>query len=192
MTRYGKIESQSGTLSYQGKHHYRGIAPYPANLLLLQGSTWEEFNFFGEFVGDWIWNGTYWLSTQAFVDRSPMTLGTAFSAATSSVDFPCDEGTNLWIESAIVAVQVNAASTAANYWAFTLSRINAAGTATTLLTQNTQGQAAKTWVNYSATLNLHVDLTATGTKTLRLADSRPAGTIQRRGTQSVKYRLARK
>jgi hypothetical protein len=156
----------------------------PSNLYI--GRVWHEITVAGLYIGSWVWNGTYWLSIQAFKEDITTTLGNTVS----NVVFDLDPASNILLTAINASVQCNVLATATVNWGWNLSRINSAGVLTSLATGNNIGQPANTWQNFNTPLNIHVNLAATGAKGIRYLDTR-TGNISKAGTISFTYRKAR-
>jgi hypothetical protein len=132
-----------------------------------RGQTWRERDSNNDFVQDWFWNGTYWLSTREYI--AVYNNGTATLSATSSanpVSFAHTLPANIFVKDFTVSARVESASspggaidTASSYWTFDVLTITAASSAIvsgapTLSMQN------GTW---SAFYNLRLDSTAINT-----------------------------
>ncbi len=174
------------SISYSGKRHYVGLSPYP--FTPVKGDKWSEFDSFNNFIEEWIWNGNYWLTKQIFYHS--LTTLSAFSATASIADFPVDPITNIFVTNLIANFQINSNSTSTNAWTWTLSRNNATNTPTTLGSITTAGVAANTWTVVKAAINLHINVAATVTRGMRIAESR-VGNLTKMGTAMVEYKKAK-
>jgi hypothetical protein len=160
--------------------HIDAIAPTD----LYVGRTWIEPTASGGET--WIWNGTYWLSSQVYKESINTTSGNT----TYSMVFDLDPAYNIFFLNAIATINCTVAATATINWSWNIARINSTGAASTLVSGNNIGQAATTWQTFKNTANVHVNLAATGAVGLRYLDTR-TGNISKAGTISFCYRKAR-
>jgi hypothetical protein len=156
----------------------------PINLYI--GRIWHEITTSGLYIGSWIWNGTYWLSFQTF----DCCLTTASVNAATTLTYPIDTAYNIFLLNAIATIQCTANANPAINWGWAWSRVNSAGTATTIVSANNAGQAANTWQTFKTLVNQHINVANTGAVGLRLAETRN-GAINKTGSIKLEYKRVR-
>jgi hypothetical protein len=183
MPKSSKIEKDSRIVgNYQT---YRGIAPFPGTAVI--GDIWQELNGSGGFLEEWIWNGTYWLSTKTFFrEYSTIAIGTAVP----NPAYPLTSSYNVFVTKLYGLIFSNVAATGSVNWGWSLRTTTVAGTATTIATANNNGQAANSWGYYETAVNTLITYNNPSRVLIDTLQIR-TGTISAKGTVGYEYRKAR-
>lgn len=169
-----------------GKKTTRGTTP-PANPAI--GDCFEEVTTTGQWVRAWVWNGTYWLSTQEFAKSYSLVNA---SAAATSVYFDIPPNVNLYILAFNSNVLLGTTNSAVSYWALTPFRANNNGSATSLTTAiNSSSQSASTWWLVNNPINNHITVATTTTRALRVDVTKTGTPSNINGGFEISYRLSR-
>ncbi len=151
------------------------------------GSLWTEVTATGQFVEDWYWNGTYWLSKQKY-------NASAETEASASLDLPLAVPitTNLFLNTLTVDYRTNGGNNdATRYWTVQLQRINTGNIATTYGTVSTQSQPANVYNKSQIVINAHLDIATTTTKALIINLVRVSNPSPLRANCLLTYQKAR-
>lgn len=126
------------------------------------GSLWTKITTTGQFVENWYWNGTYWLSVQKYT-----TTVNIEAAVSINLPLPILFDSNLFLTSFVVAYRTNGNNNdATRYWNVQLQRVTISNSITGYDFISTQSQAPNVYFNTKTTLNLHLNVATTATKAL--------------------------
>jgi hypothetical protein len=159
-------------------------ANIPPNFYI--GKVWHEISSAGLYLGSWIFQGNYWLSLQTYSHQFTTPSGNGVN----TLVYPIDPASNVFLLRSLATINCNAVSTLTVNWAWTISRVNAAGIATNLVTRNSNGLTANTWSTFVTSINQHINVAAVDAVGLRIQDVR-SGTISKAGTIGFEYKKAR-
>ncbi len=179
---------QGQLFNVNGKWHYRGVAPYP-DTAPSKGDTWEELDVNNNWLGAWFWNGVYWLSVNLFEHALvPIISGTG--ASNNNTSYPIDNDTHIFITSFSSTFYLTAASTATNYYQFTLRYYSPANVSTNLAQLTTIGASGNAWGRRSID-NIGF-VSSDLALSLSIGELRPAGNLSRVASHHAFYRKVRK
>lgn len=90
------------------------------------GDTWRERSGTGLILGEWEWNGTYWLSPKTIMNTNPsgtsLVLSSSSGEATSLYAVPSAANSQVfYLRGFGVSGRVEAATNATDYWTFSIS-----------------------------------------------------------------------
>lgn len=156
----------------------------------VRGDKWDEIDANLDLVQQWFWNGTYWLSRNIINvhDR----LNTNNNDDTTLLAVPTSSrNTNLFLLSWSTTNSIATLNDASNYYALSLSRTNESNVTTSIANTNTSLTAVGIYVTQSFTLNLHLDVNATGVRRLVVTKSRIGTPGILRYASVLTYREAR-
>jgi hypothetical protein len=142
---------------------------------------------------EFYWDGTRWLTTQLFHDplassdvvlpvaagSSPSTVGRATIKATSALD--------LWLIAFETVTAVFTTNNGSNYWTTELFKVNAANTATSVVSNNSSADTVSNWVSKSTAIGASIDLATYKEIETRVTKTGTPGIIY--AATAVSYRL---
>jgi hypothetical protein len=175
-----------------GKNHYLGAAPYP--VAPAKGDLWTEYDASDNFLEDWVYNGTIWLSKEILpIPFQPPS--SALTAVVNSPTFPIYTVRNILLLNMLITGVQSILASGTNNWSLTLARLAQPGTtATTITTFNTSAPtafAANQITTVVHPINTLIDTAATGIKALRVTELRTAGTSTKNFSYTIQYKKAR-
>lgn len=159
-------------------------ANIPPNLYI--GRQWHEISSESVYLESWVWSGNYWLSLQTYSYQ----FTTASGNGVNTLVYPIDPGCNVFLLRSLATIYCNVLSTPTVNWTWTISRVNAAGIATNLATDNSNGLTVNTWSTFVTPINQHINVAQSGAVGLRIQDVR-RGNISKAGTIGFEYKKAR-
>lgn len=171
--RLSAIEALQGSGSIS-----RSSTPPPNPVL---GDIWQQT---GKLT--WAWDGSYWLSRQIFRD---FFVVANFSSTAYTFVFPVDPEFNLFLLNLSSVIRTSNNNTVTTFWNWDFARITQGSTATNLLTFNSINQIANVWRQSKYPLNLHINVAATSTVALQIAETR-SGNTSKYGTITIEYKKA--
>ncbi len=191
--KYGVIQTQKPTIIFGVKRNYIGVAPYP--VVPNKGDRWQEYDNADNFIEDWVYNGTYWLSLQTYVFERNESVSSAFNSTTENPLFPIETNSNIFLLNFILSGVQNITSSAspANNWDFTIARISNAGAVTNIIafsTLNPTPFIANAWNTVTYSINTIIDVAAQSARSLRITLSR-VGTVTKVFSYKITYRKIR-
>lgn len=169
------------------KKHARGINPYTNPSV---GDTWDEIDTFDQLIGEWKWNGSYWLSRQVYIGQSATfnnINSTQFTAFTGSFS-----NYNLYLLEMNWALLINGNNNDANRnWQLIARRSGATGTVV-IASDTSVGSASSTWLHKRKAINAHVNTLLNPVAYLDLQFLRTGGSSNLSGNACLYYCLARR
>lgn len=194
----GRVEQLSSSdsidiasITYGGKRHYRGAAPYPFTPAI--GDTWSELNAGGLWIEAWTWDGNYWRSILTYEYSFSVTGSNNFSISSFDPAFPLNPGSNILLLNFVLSGVQNTGASATNRWIFTLQRISPPGAVTFIASFDTFTPTVfigNSWNTVVYPINTLIDVPATSAKTLRVIESR-TGTLSKIFSYTIEYQKVR-
>jgi hypothetical protein len=188
--KHGAITTATPTIILGTKRHYIGAAPY--TYPLTKGDTWSEYDTSDNFIEDWVYNGSFWISKVTYQYNFAPTLTIASNSTAYVGTFPLIPGTNKLLLNLTVSGFQSVAASSTSYWNFAIERIGSAlVNISNFNTFTPIALASGSWGTLVFSINTLIDLATTGAKVLRIVESRPAGTSLKVFSYIIEYKKIR-
>lgn len=188
---FGKIQTKESGINLGTRRTHIGAAPYPYTPLI-KGDRWVEFDLNNDFVEEWFWNGTYWLSQAPYTiyAGTPGNGSSALQTTNLFNNFFVEQDFNVFILKYEVVFVVNLNSTASNFFRFQFGRSNSSSN-TVLGTLDTINALSNVRESRSITNIGFINIVGLSVKSFFVDDFRIAGSLSRSSSQRIVYKKAR-